>query len=119
MPPQQPAPWKEFRVALSVSPFTEAVLRNGTVFKDGKLTAQTAYELQQMFNAHGANESTRVSITSASLRTEARSHRQPGSGRALLAKAVGIPFNPEIGLWKTYGDSALGEPSPDFSDYPQ
>jgi hypothetical protein len=32
------------------------VLRNGTVFKDGKLTAQTAYGLQQMFNADGANE---------------------------------------------------------------
>ena len=40
--------YKRFRVPLSVSPFTESVLRTGIAFKDGGSTAQTTEEMQRM-----------------------------------------------------------------------
>src|SRR5215510_4888149 len=49
-------PPKDFRVSLSVSPFAEQMFRAGMVFTDGKMAAQTTYELQKMFNVLGANE---------------------------------------------------------------
>jgi hypothetical protein len=87
------------------------------VFTDGKMTAQTTYELQKMFNVHGANE--------VYARISTRHHYTPGNGdhslnrgleRAALAKALGLAFNPEIGLFKAYGDITC-QPPPDFSDY--
>ncbi|HXW15211.1 MAG TPA: hypothetical protein VEN79_11935 [Terriglobia bacterium] len=48
--------YKRFRVPLSVSPFTELVLRTGIAFKDGGSTAQTTEEMQRMFVTQGANE---------------------------------------------------------------
>lgn len=115
---QQPStPNENFRISLSVSPFTEGVFRHGVVFTDGKTTAQTTYELQKMFNAHGANE--------VYARISTKHQFTPGNGdhsvdlgldRAVLAKALGLPFNPEIGLFKAYGDVRC-QPSPDFSDY--
>ncbi len=47
---------KDFRISLSVSPFTELRFRNGTTFTDGKTTAKDPAELQRMFIRHGANE---------------------------------------------------------------
>jgi hypothetical protein len=53
---EAPTSPRNFRVSLSVSPFAEQMFRAGMVFTDGKMTAQTTYELQKMFNVHGANE---------------------------------------------------------------
>src|SRR5437868_4645842 len=53
--PQSP-PVGDFRVSLSVSPFTEEMIRQGTVFTNGKITAQTPEALQRLFMASGANE---------------------------------------------------------------
>ena len=39
-----------------------------------------------------------------------------GLEKARLAKRLGIPFNPELGLFRTYGDIRCQTP-PDFSDY--
>src|SRR5215471_12304646 len=47
---------KDFRVSLSVSPFTELAFRYGITFSDGKVTAKNPEDLQRMFVAHGANE---------------------------------------------------------------
>jgi len=115
----QPPPNREFRLSLSVSPFTEAMLRQGTVFTDGKLTAHTPEALQRLFVAYGANEVyARISTTRASVSGMEDHSVRHGLERAALAKALGLPFNPEIGLWKNYGD-VTHQPPPDFTDYPQ
>ena len=44
----------KFRCALSVSPFTELVLKEGITYTDGNLTASSTEELQRLFVAHGA-----------------------------------------------------------------
>jgi len=109
----------DFRVALSVSPFTESEFTSGIVFRDGKRLAQTTEELQRMYVAHGATE---VYARIATTRI-----RNPGNGdhgldrgleRAVLAKVLGLPFNPELGLWNAYGD-VMCQPSPNFRDLPQ
>jgi arabinogalactan endo-1,4-beta-galactosidase len=106
-----------FRVAVSVSPFTELLLSSGIVYTDGKSTARTVEELQKMFVAHGANE---VYARIATSRT-----KTPGFGdhsldrglmRARLAKSLNLQFNPELGLFKAYGDVRC-QPAPDFSEY--
>src|SRR5258708_39597937 len=57
---QKPAPQKsepkDFRLSLSVSPFTEIAFSKGVEYTDGKLTAKTVEDLQRLFMAHGANE---------------------------------------------------------------
>ena len=116
---QSPVPPKNFRVSLSVSPFTESVLRNGVIFSDGGAIAQTTDELQRMFKAHGANEVYARIATTRVLNPGNGDHSvNRGLERAVLAKALSLPFNPEIGLWKAYGDITC-QPSPDFRDYPQ
>jgi arabinogalactan endo-1,4-beta-galactosidase len=110
---------KDFRVSLSVSPFTEVLLRNGLVFSDGKITAKTTEELQRLFVAHGANEVYARIATSRTYSSGFGDHSLTrGLERARMAKALSLPFNPEIGLFKTYGDIRC-QPSPDFSGYPQ
>ena len=116
--PKSPSAEK-FRVSLSVSPFTEAMLQKGVVFTDGKINAQTPEAVQRLFMAYGANEVyARISTTrNVPIGMEDHSvHR--GLERAALAKTLGLPFNPEIGLWKNYGD-VTHQPPPDFTDYPQ
>jgi arabinogalactan endo-1,4-beta-galactosidase len=41
-----------------------------------------------------------------------------GLERARMAKDLGLALNPELGLFKTYGDVRC-QPAPDFSDYPE
>ncbi|WP_428487099.1 glycosyl hydrolase 53 family protein [Rhodopila sp.] len=107
-----------FRASLSVSPYTEMVIRKGMIFTDGATRAETTEQLERMFRAHGGTE--------VYTRVATRWRTQPGNGdysldraleRAVLAKALGLPFNPELGLFSIYGD-IRGEPAPDFSDYP-
>jgi arabinogalactan endo-1,4-beta-galactosidase len=112
-------PAKRFRSSLSVSPFIEQVLAKGITFTDGRSVADTAEGVQRLFVAHGSTE---VYARIGTLRKFT-----PGNGdhgvergleRARLAKKLGLPFNPEIGLFRSYGDAG-GQPPPDFADYPQ
>jgi arabinogalactan endo-1,4-beta-galactosidase len=41
-----------------------------------------------------------------------------GLDRARLAKQLGLPFNPELGLFATYGDAGTYQVGPDFAGYP-
>lgn len=108
-----------FRVSLSVSPFAASVLQDGVVYTDGRMTARTLAQLQRLFVAHGANEVyARICTLHAPTGRPGDPSMDTGLRVAEMAKSLGLPFNPELGLWKTYGDSGL-QPSPDFSDYPQ
>lgn len=108
-----------FRVALSVSPFAEIVLGTGMVYTDGKITAKSVEELQRLFVAHGATEVYARIATSREKTAGFGDHSlNRGLMRARLAKSLGLPFNPELGLFKFYGDVRC-QPSPDFSEYPE
>ncbi|MGQ0633636.1 MAG: glycosyl hydrolase 53 family protein [Planctomycetaceae bacterium] len=109
----------EFRVAISISPFAEVIAHQGIVLDDGNMTASTAEEIQRLFVAHGANE--------VYARIGTKRAYQPGNGdhsvnrgleRARLAKSLGLSLNPELGLFKSYGD-ITHQPPPDFSEYAQ
>ena len=108
-----------FRVAVSVSPFAELMFSSGLVYTDGKATAKTVEELQKMFVSHGANEVYARIATSRKNTPGFGDHSlDRGLMRARLAKSLGVPFNPELGLFKAYGDVRC-QPSPDFSEYPE
>jgi len=110
---------RDFRVSLSVSPFTEILLRTGATFSDGKMTASTPEELQRLFMKHGANEVYARIGTRRAYSVGFGDHSlNKGLERARMAKSLGLPFNPEIGLFSIYGDVRC-QPSPDFRDYPE
>ncbi|MDR2985844.1 MAG: arabinogalactan endo-1,4-beta-galactosidase, partial [Nocardiopsaceae bacterium] len=106
-----------FRVSLSVSPVTEAVL-GAVSLADGRRTASTVRQVQRLFNRHGATE---VFVRVATLRQarvgDAEYGFQRAVERAQLAAQLGMPLNPELGLWDVYGDIRR-QPPPDFTDYP-
>jgi len=114
---QQPAA-KDFRVSLSVSPFVERLFNNGVTFTDGNAKATNPRELQNLFASHGANEVYARIATEQKYRTGPGDHSMDRAlERARMAKSLDLPFNPELGLFKTYGDIRC-QPAPDFSDYP-
>jgi arabinogalactan endo-1,4-beta-galactosidase len=116
--PEQPGD-KEFRVSVSVSPFTELLFRSGITFTDGKATARNPEDLQRLFVSHGANEVYARIATTQRYRTGFGDHSMDrGLERARMAKALNLPFNPELGLFNIYGDVGC-QPAPDFSDYPE
>ena len=106
-----------FRVSISVSPFAETVLKTGTRFTDGRITATTAEELERLFVAHGATEVyARISTRQSVVHGAGDHSMDRGLERARLAAKLGLPFNPELGLFDSYGDIRC-QPPPDFSDY--
>ena len=108
-----------FRISLSVSPFTELLFKRGIVFTDGQVTARNPEELQRLYVKYGANEVYARIATTRSYRTGFGDHSlNKGLERARLAKALNLPFNPELGLFNIYGDIRC-QPSPDFSEYPE
>jgi len=112
------SPAQEFRVSLSVSPFTEIVLDSGIVFSDGAVTATTVDGVQRLFVSHGANEVyARIATTQKYRRGFGDHSMDRGLERARTAAALHLPFNPELGLFNIYGDIRC-QPAPDFSDYP-
>jgi len=116
---QNPPSSDNFRIAVSLSPFIELEIQNGITFTDGKTTAHNPEELQRLFENHGANEVYARIATTQRYRTGFGDHSMDrGLDRARTAKALGLPFNPELGLFNIYGDVRC-QPSPDFSDYPQ
>ena len=112
-------PARPFRISLSVSPFTELLLKNGVVFTDGQQVARTTEELQTLFISRGANE---VYARIATVKTDPAAGIErsltKGLDRARLAHRLGVPLNPELGLFGTYGDIRCQGP-PDFSEYPE
>lgn len=109
-----------FRTAISVSPFTDSQMNRGILFEDGiGNTATSAFELQKLFMAHGANEIyVRIATDRYSTGSDTDHSLELGIERAKLAAELDLPLNPEIALFKTYGDVA-GQPLPDFSEYPE
>ncbi len=114
--PEQP-----FRVALSVSPFTNTMINQGYTFEDSSGNkARTVSELQQLFMKHGANEVfVRIATDRYSPKRNITDHSlERALERAKMAAELGLPLNPEIGLFEHYAD-VRGQPSPDFSEYPE
>jgi arabinogalactan endo-1,4-beta-galactosidase len=108
-----------FRISISVSPFIETEFAYGITFTDGKTTATNPAELQQLFASHGANEVYARIATTEKYRIGSGDHSMDrGLERARMAKQLGLPFNPELGLFNIYGDVRC-QPPPDFSDYPE
>jgi arabinogalactan endo-1,4-beta-galactosidase len=105
-----------FRVSLSVSPVTETVL-GSLALADCRRTARTVRDVQRLFDRHGANE---VFVRVATRKNAKFGDAEYGFARALerarLARDLGLPLNPELGLWAVYGD-IRDQPAPDFSDY--
>jgi hypothetical protein len=85
---------------------------------DGRRTAGTGRQVQRLFNRHGATE---VFVRVATLRQARDRDAEYGFERAVerarLAAQLGVPLNPELGLWAVYGDITR-QPPPDFTDYP-
>ena len=116
---QSPHKVSDFRVSLSISPFVEIRLRNGTNFTDGADSAKNPDDLQRMFARHGANEVYARIATTQKHRVGMGDHSMDrGLDRARLAKRLNLPLNPELGLFNVYGDVHC-QPPPDFGDYPQ
>lgn len=111
----------KFRVALSVSPFTDYVVNRGYTFGDSHgNTAMSVIDLQRLFVNHGATEVyTRISTDRRAVDRGICDHSlQRGIERAILARELNLPLNPEIMVVKSYAD-VTGQPSPDFSEYPE
>jgi hypothetical protein len=107
-----------FRTSLSVSPFTETVLKTVSL-KDGKLTAKSVAELQRLYFADTATEVyQRIATRKLAPQGDGECGWALGLERARLARDLGVPFNPELGLWAVYGDASAYQQPPDFSDYP-
>src|SRR5580698_1937227 len=105
VPQTRPAVTHEFRISLSVSPFTELVFGAGITFTDGQSGAANPEELQRMFVKYGANEVYARIATTRAYRSGFGDHSlNRGLERARLAKALDLPFNPELGLFDIYGD---------------
>jgi arabinogalactan endo-1,4-beta-galactosidase len=116
----QPRPSaQDFRISISISPFTESRLQAGITFTDGKLTASTPEELQKLFAAHGANEVyARIATTNHYSTGNGDHSMDRGLDRARIAARLNLPLNPELGLFNIYGDIRC-QPAPDFSNYPE
>ncbi len=105
-------PVPTWRTSLSViSPFSEAVIAGHTV-TDGVVKARTLTELQQLYERHGATE------VYMRISTKRAPGTPNGVTRASFARSLGLPYNPELGLFASYGDAATYQEAPDFSDYP-
>ena len=107
-----------FRVALSVSPFSEILFNAGLSFTDGRSTATSSSELTQLYMDYGANEIfARISTERATSAIGEDRSLDKGLLRAQLAVSLDLPLNAELGLFGSYGDHSCQTP-PDFSEYP-
>jgi arabinogalactan endo-1,4-beta-galactosidase len=101
----------QFRVSLSVSPFTESVLDRGISFSGGT----TVEDLQRIFISYGATEVYARIATAPQARHGPADHiLSRALERARLAAKLNLPFNPELGLFDVYGDVRCQTP-PDRS----
>lgn len=74
---------------------------------DRGTTATTVEGVQRLFVSHGANEVYARIATTQKYRTGFGDHSMDrGLERARMAAALHLPFNPELGLFNTYGAAA-------------
>ncbi len=107
-----------FRNSLSISPFAETVLSE-CALSDGVSTARSLAELQRLFNRHGATETyMRIATLKHANQGDDELGWARGLERARLSRDLGMPFNPELGLWAQYGDGSYYQQPPDFKNYP-
>lgn len=93
------------------------MLAQGISFSDSKVAATILEELQQLYVAHGAAELyARINTRRVHPGGPANHSLERGLEKARLAKRLGVPFNPELGLFRTYGDIRCKTP-PDCSNY--
>jgi len=110
-----------FRTSISVSPRTDILFSQGYVYNDtlGNV-AQNTEELQKLYVKHGATEVyARIATNRFKYNIDGLDHSlQTAKTKARMAVRLGLPLNPELGVFNHYGD-VLGQPAPDFSQYPE
>lgn len=109
---------EDFRMALSISPFSSALLDAGWSFSADGQNASDLYALQELYVDHYATEV----YVRVSTRDEAHEHGvdrslSAGMQHLTVANTLSLPLNVELGLFRSYGDILCQTP-PDFSDYP-
>ena len=116
-PPPENIPPEFNRIALSVSPFSETMFNAGFAMTDGQLNANSIESLSNFYMSYGANEVfSRLSTERASSAIGENRSLVQTLNRAHHAHDLGLPLNPELGLFGSYGDSSC-QTMPDFSEY--
>ena len=119
----------EFRVALSLSPFSLNQFEKGYSFVIGDKTASTPEELQQIYRELGSTEMyvriatkrhvTEEDVTDGEPDENANVHTfDQGIRLCQIAAALEIPINPEIMCAYTYMDMDKQQ-APRFDEYPE
>ncbi|WP_025684855.1 glycosyl hydrolase 53 family protein [Paenibacillus maysiensis] len=120
---------ENFRLALSVSPFSGSAFNNGYTYSAGELTATNREELEKMYIAAGATEMyariatkrypTKDNLVNGEEDSNANYHTlEQGLELARLAAKLKIPLNPEIMGAYTYMDMERQQ-APNFEEYPE
>ncbi|MBQ9440045.1 MAG: glycosyl hydrolase 53 family protein [Paludibacteraceae bacterium] len=120
---------REFRVALSLSPFSLNQFQDGYSFVVGNKTASTPEELQQIYRELGSTEMfvriatkrhvTAENITDGKEDENANVHTfDQGIELCKIAAKLEIPINPEIMCAYTYMDMDKQQ-APRFEEYPE
>ena len=106
------------RVSLSPSPFANLMFEQGSVYVDREgRRATNVPSLIKLYQAHGATEVYARIATSQKYPGGGDHTLATGLALAKAAVAAGLEFNPELGVFKFYGDVSC-QPGPDFSGYP-
>ena len=119
----------EFRVALSLSPFSLNQFEKGYSFEIGDRTASTPEELQQIYRELGSTEMyvriatkrhvTAEDVTDGEPDENANVHTfDQGIRLCQIAAELNIPINPEIMCAYTYMDMDKQQ-APRFDEYPE
>lgn len=119
----------DFRVALSLSPFSLPQFEKGYSFKVGEKTAYTPEELQFIYSELGSTEMfvriatkrhvTEEDITDGKPDSNANVHTfDQGIRLCQIAATLNIPINPEIMCAYTYMDMDQQQ-APRFEEYPE
>ena len=120
---------EEFRVALSLSPFSLNQFEKGYSFNVGNKTASTPEELQSIYRELGSTEMyvriatkrhvTAEDVTDGEPDENANVHTfDQGIRLCQIAAALNIPINPEIMCAYTYMDMDKQQ-APRFDEYPE
>jgi arabinogalactan endo-1,4-beta-galactosidase len=110
----------QFRVGLSVSPLSERFQTEpGFWYSDGTREVRDLAGLQRLYIAHGATEVyARVATTRHTSAAGNSGTLEQALAKARLAAELDLDFNPEFGLWETYGDIG-GQPGAAFDQFPE
>lgn len=120
---------ENFRVALSVSPFSGNAFQKGYTYAAGNVTANNREDLEKMYISSGATEMyariatkrypTADNMVNGEEDSNANYHTlEQGLELARMAAKLKIPLNPELMLAYTYMDMDRQQ-APDFEEYPE